>query len=216
MAGCLTLTLSVATVIESGIESSVDTGLGGGQRVRGPSRKRRAHAAAASYTLSGATISSIRPSAEASSASKKRPLNTSSLALLAPTTRVRRAIPPPPGTRPARISVAPNFTLSPLTRQSAARARVEAGAQCVSGDRGHGRLRDRGDGVDRLATDPSATPASGGVNVPNSGISSPAEKISWPPNRITAATSSRSPQFGGRGRDLAIGLPGHRVGGRSR
>ncbi|CFE76283.1 Uncharacterised protein [Mycobacterium tuberculosis] len=39
----------------------------------------------------------------------------------------------------------------------------------------------------------AAVSASCALNVRSSGMSSPAEKISWPPYRITAATSSRRP-----------------------
>ena len=84
--------------------------------------------------------------------------------------------------------MAPNLTLSPLMRQSAARARRQPAAQRVAGDRGDGRFGDGGDGVDRVATHPV-----GGCrprrrsSVRSSGTSSPAEKISWPPNRIDGA-----------------------------
>jgi hypothetical protein len=37
----------------------------------------------------------------------------------------------------------------------------------------------------------AATSASSVLNMRSSGMSSPAEKISWPPNRITAQMSSR-------------------------
>ena len=97
---------------------------------------------AASYTASGATISSIRPRASASLASTNRPENTRSLALLSPIVRASRVV--SPGAKPERISVAPTLMLSPATRQSAPSASVS---------RGHGRLGNRGERVDGLPTD---------------------------------------------------------------
>ena len=78
-----------------------------------------AHASASSYTASAATTRSTRPIASASSALTKRPVKIRSLALLGPTRRVSRWVPPAPGMIPSRISGWPRVASSAAIRTSA-------------------------------------------------------------------------------------------------
>ena len=119
-------------------------------------------------------------------------------------------------TKPARISVAPNRTLSPLTRQSAASARPRPAPSAypvIAATVGFGIAATASTAARCTRIQLSASDA---VSVRSWGMSSPAEKISWPPKRMTAAMSSRSADLGGGLLDLPIDLPGHGVGGRPR
>ena len=169
---------------------------------------------AASYTASGATISSIRPSASASLASTNRPVNTRSLALLSPIARASRAV--SPGGKPARISVAPNLTLSPATRQSAASASVSPLPRAypvIAATVGFGIAPTASTASRPTCAAPAASSA---FRVCSTATSSPARE-----NLVSAEHDHRSDvvacaEFGSGGDDFAAHLPGQRIGRRPR
>ena len=164
----------------------------------GSPRNRRAHATAASYTRVGCHHLVDKAQLDGLLGVDEPSAEHQVFGLAVADRTGQPGAPPAAGTSPARISVAPNFTLSPLTRQSAASASVRPAAQRVAGDGGDGGLRDRGD-VRRPPADTrrAAACASAASSVCSSGMSSPAEKISWPPNTMTAQTSSRRPRSRG-------------------
>ena len=89
--------------------------------------------------------------------------------------------------------MAPTLTLSPATRQSAARASVNplpSAYPVIAATVGFGIAPSASTASRPTCAAPTASSA---VSVCSTATSSPAEKISWPPNRITAATSSREP-----------------------
>ena len=80
----------------------------------------------------------------ASSALTKRPVKMRSLALLGPTRRVSRCVPPAPGMTPSRISGCPRLRVVPRDPEVRAERQLAAAAERVAGDRGDDRLGDPG------------------------------------------------------------------------
>src|SRR6476620_11109816 len=172
-----------------------------------------AQASAASYTTSGATISSIRPSASASLASMNRPLNTRSLALLSPAARASRAALWHSAREDLRRAELRVVTGHPPIRGKRQR---QPASERVAGDGRDGRLRDGGQCVDGLAAD-----ACGDVGLVGAQRAQFGHVVAGGENLVTAKQDDGVDVVAvievdcGRD-DLTINLARQRVGGRPR
>ena len=132
------------------------------------------------------------PTARASSAPAKRPLNVSSLALLSPMARASRSRHRlPSGTSPFEDLRSTPLDVVAADAPVRGQCQGQPATQCVAGD---GSDRRFGDGRDRRLPLAAQTcsrdePLPSASRVRSSGRSSPAEKISWPPKTMMAAAS---------------------------